>query len=93
MSRGESRLDWAGLLWETRGYLGLDDDAPVLLDELRETAEANGWSEREFREARRDTDRLVNVGTTDEPRVVLNDTAADTDDDRCWGWYPPGRRR
>ena len=63
------------------------------IDELRETAEANGWSEREFREARRDTDRLVNVGTTDEPRVVLNDTAADTDDDRCWGWYPPGRRR
>ncbi|WP_236639571.1 hypothetical protein [Salinigranum halophilum] len=81
MSRGEPRLDWEGLLWETRGFLGLDDDAPVPLDELRETAEANGWSEREFREAHRNADRLVNVGTLDNPRVVLDDTESDTGDE------------
>ena len=49
MSRSPS-LDWEGFLWEARGYLGLDEDAPVPLYELRETAEANGWSKREFRE-------------------------------------------
>jgi hypothetical protein len=81
MSREGPRLDWEGLLWETRGYLGLGDDAPVPLDELCETAEANGWSEREFREAHRGTDVLVNVGTLDEPRVVLDDTVSDTNDE------------
>ena len=81
MSRERPRLDWEGLLWETRGYLGLDDDAPVPLDELRETAEANGWSEREFREAHRNADQLVNVGTLDAPRVVLDDTESDTGDE------------
>jgi hypothetical protein len=51
------------LFWETRGYLGLEEDHPVPLDELRETAEANGWSEREFRGSHRGTDGLVTVGT------------------------------
>jgi hypothetical protein len=81
MSRDGSGLDWEGLLWETRGYLGLEDDAPVPLDELRETAEANGWSAWEFRKAHRGTDGLVNLGTLDEPRVVLDDTVAETDDE------------
>ncbi|QOS10430.1 uncharacterized protein HfgLR_01385 [Haloferax gibbonsii] len=80
MSREGHGLDWEGLLWETRGFLGLDADEPVPLDELRETAEANGWSKREFREARRDADQLVNVGTLGEPRVVLDDTVSDTND-------------
>lgn len=81
MNREGPRIDWEGLLWETRGYLGLEEDHPVPLDELRETVEANGWSEREFREAHRDSDQLVNLGTLDEPRVVLNDTVSDTNDE------------
>ncbi|WP_276249179.1 winged helix-turn-helix transcriptional regulator [Haladaptatus sp. YSMS36] len=80
MTRGTPQLDWERLLWETRGYLGLGEADPVSLNELRETAEVNGWSEREFREAHRNSEQLVNVGTLDEPRVVLDDTVSDTND-------------
>lgn len=59
------RLNWASLVWETRGYLGLDEDAPIPVDELRETAMANGWSEREVKEALRETDEVV--PTSDDP--------------------------
>jgi hypothetical protein len=79
MSRDAPRLDWGGLLWEARGYLGLDANDPVPLGELCETAKANGWSEREFREAQREAAELANVGTLDEPRVVIEDSAGDHD--------------
>ncbi|WP_423751084.1 hypothetical protein [Salinirarus marinus] len=78
MSRGAPRLDWEGLLWEARGYLGLDANDPVPLGELRETAKANGWSEQEFREAKREGDELANVGTLDEPKVVLEEKDTET---------------
>jgi hypothetical protein len=79
MSRDAPRLDWDGPLWEARGYLGLDANDPVPLGELCKTAKANGWSERELREAKREATELVNVGTLDEPRVVIEDSAGDHD--------------
>lgn len=78
MTRESPGPNWSGLLWESRGFLGLDDYAPVPLDELWKRAEANGWSEREFRDAHRDSDRLVNVGTLDEPAVVVDGSREDT---------------
>jgi len=51
-------LDWDGLLWETREWLDLAEDDPVPRDELVATAEANGYSDREIREALADTDAL-----------------------------------
>ncbi|MFD1687599.1 hypothetical protein [Halobellus litoreus] len=66
--------DWSGLLWETRGYLGLDDDAAVPVDELVATAEANGYSEREARRALREADDLERVGDDlDDLRVRLTE--------------------
>ncbi|WP_135806195.1 hypothetical protein [Halorussus marinus] len=55
-------LDWAALIWETQGFLGLDTDEPVPKAELKETALANGWTEREFNEALRSTDDVEAVG-------------------------------
>jgi len=79
--------DWKGLLWETRGYLGLDEDDPVLRDELVEQAQANGWGEREIQDAIRSTDALELVGDLDDPRVQLADRdeqsdIVDVDDDQ-----------
>lgn len=63
---------WGDLLWEARGYLGLDEDEPVPVDELVAQAKANGYAERSVREALRDTDAVVAVdGRIDEPRVRL----------------------
>lgn len=55
-------LDWSALIWETQGFLGLDDDDPVPKDELKETALANGWSERDFEKALRVTDAVEAAG-------------------------------
>jgi hypothetical protein len=79
--------DWKGLLWETRGYLGLDEDDPVPRDELVEQAQANGWGEREIQDAIRSTDALELVGDLDDPRVQLADRdeqsdIVDVDDDQ-----------
>lgn len=63
--------DWAALLWETRGYLCLNDDAPVPLDELKEQARANGYTDREIEQKLRATDELENVGELDAPKVVF----------------------
>ncbi|MCU4743482.1 hypothetical protein [Natronoglomus mannanivorans] len=49
-------IDWEAIFWETRGYLGLEDDEPVPREELLETAKANGWSESEFRQSLTATD-------------------------------------
>ena len=67
-------MNFEQLLHDARGYLGLDDDAPVPRDELVEQAKANGYTEREIREAFRATDELENVGTIDAPEVRLADT-------------------
>jgi hypothetical protein len=65
--------DWKSLLWETRGFLGLDEDVPVPRDELVEQAKANGWTEREIQEAIRNADALEFVGDLDDARVRLAD--------------------
>jgi hypothetical protein len=54
MSR-DVQPDWDSLLWEARGYLGLDEDDPVPVDELLAQAKANGRDEDEAREAVGDT--------------------------------------
>jgi len=51
-------LDWDGLLWEAREWLDLAEDEPVPREELVATAEANGYTDREIREALADTDAL-----------------------------------
>nr|NHX41995.1 hypothetical protein [Haloarcula sp. R1-2] len=72
-----SALDWEQLLADTRGYLAtvgdLDEDDPVPVDELVAQAEANGYNEREVRDAVRDTDALEAVGGLDDLRVHLAD--------------------
>ncbi|WP_435175612.1 hypothetical protein [Halorussus sp. AFM4] len=73
-------LDWDALFWETRGFLDIDEDAPVPRDELKETALANGWSEREFETALRATD---DVEAVDDPLASNPDlqlTTADQSD-------------
>lgn len=64
-------LDWAMLLREIRGYLGLSSEDPVPEDQLVAQAKANGYTDREIRNALRETDSLDNVGTLDNPAIVL----------------------
>jgi hypothetical protein len=54
-------IDWEGIAWETRGFLGLDDTEPIPRDELVEQAKTNGWTEREIRASLRETDALEPV--------------------------------
>jgi DNA-binding transcriptional ArsR family regulator len=61
----DTQPDWGSLLWEARGYLGLDENDPVPVDEILAQAKANGRDEDEAREALRDTDALEAVG--DDP--------------------------
>ena len=70
--------DWESLLWEARGYLGLDDDEAVPREELIEQAVANGYQEREVQQAIRNADVLELAGDLDDPRVQL---AADAEHD------------
>ena len=74
------RLDW-GIFWETRGFLDVDGDAPVPRDELKETALANGWTEREFETALRAADDVTAVGDplASNPDLQLSVDAADND--------------
>jgi hypothetical protein len=71
--------DWESLLWEARGYLGLEDAEPVPRNELIKQAVANGYQEREIRQAIRDTDALELAGGLDDPRAQLKDVAADAE--------------
>ena len=64
------RLDWEAIFWEARGYLGLDEGAPIPREELLEQAKANGWSERDFQEALRETDQVVNVINAASPAAT-----------------------
>jgi hypothetical protein len=69
-----TRINWESLLWETRGYLGIEDTDPVPVEELREQAKANGYDEREIRKALRDTDALESLGDgPDDLRVRLTE--------------------
>ena len=70
--------DGESLLWEARGYLGLDDDEAVPREELIEQAVANGYQEREVQQAIRNADVLELAGDLDDPRVQL---AADAEHD------------
>lgn len=95
-------LDWEAIFWEARGYLGLDEGAPVPREELLEQAKANGWSERDFQEALRETDQVELAGDDldgdlqlvddDVKEDNLNDTpvdgllTADVDDDSEPDW-------
>ncbi|WP_052367761.1 transcriptional regulator [Haloferax sp. ATB1] len=74
-----SSFDWESLLWETRGFLGLEDDEAVPRGELVQQAVANGYQERETRQALRDTDALELAGDLDDPRVRLADAATDAE--------------
>ena len=70
--------DWSGLVWETRGCLGLDDGEPVPVDELVEQAKANGYDEREIRQALRGADELERGGAgLDDLRVKLADESGE----------------
>lgn len=62
------RINWESLLWETRGYLGIEDTDPVPVRGLRKQAKANGYDEREIRKALRDTDALESLG--DDPDAL-----------------------
>ena len=71
---GAPDLGWQRLVWETRGYLGLDEDAPVPLAELRAQARAHGYDDREIDTALRATDALQHVdGNLETAQVVLAD--------------------
>jgi len=70
-----STIDLARIFEEARSYLvalgDLDEDEPVPREELVEQAKANGYDEREVREALRDTDDLVAArGSTDLLRLA-----------------------
>ena len=81
-------LNWENLLWEARGYLGLDDDEAVPRDELVDQAVANGYNDREVQQAIRATDQLELVGDLDNAHLRLAegfataeaDETADPDD-------------
>ncbi|WP_424004857.1 hypothetical protein ACOZ4I_17375 (plasmid) [Haloarcula salina] len=79
-----STLDWHRLVDDTRAYLAtvgdFDEDDPVPVDEFVATAEANGYDEREVREAVRNTDALEAVGGLDDLRVRLVDEKGDSAD-------------
>ena len=82
--------DWESLLWETRGYLGLDDDAPVPVDELVEQAKANGYDERQTRRALREADDLESVGDDlDDLRLRLTEENSETADSSDTGTSGP----
>lgn len=55
-------VDFEGLIWETRGFLGLDDENPVPLEELKTTAREHGYTEREIQTAVRETDTIERAG-------------------------------
>ncbi|MFC6823481.1 hypothetical protein [Halopelagius fulvigenes] len=78
-------LDWEGLLRDTRGFLHLDDDDPVPIDELRETARSHGYSDREVKAALDATDTLEAVDV-DHVRLAAGEddptTETPTPDDR-----------
>ena len=64
-------VDWEALITDARGYLYLDDDEPVPVDELIEQAKAHGYTEREVKQALRETDELEHVGGLDDQKVKL----------------------
>ncbi|WP_253184571.1 hypothetical protein [Natrialba sp. SSL1] len=84
-------IDWESIFWETRGFLGLEDDEPISRTELLETAKANGWSESEFRQALSGTDAvefangvgsgLQFVGTNDTVETDDGPSTGDIDGD------------
>jgi len=90
-------IDVVELMWEAQGRLGCDEIlAAVPRDELLAQAQAQGYSEREFRDALRETDQLelagelgenpdVRLATPDDQPATATDSAsdapADTHDD------------
>ena len=64
-------LDWEALISDARGFLYLDDDEAVPVDELIEQAKAHGYTEREVKQALRETDELEHVGGLDDQKVKL----------------------
>lgn len=65
--------DWSGLLWETRGYLFLEDGAPVPLEELRAQARAHGYTKPEIEQGLSQSATLNEVEIDGEPHVLLED--------------------
>ena len=90
MSTNTDRLTrerWETILHDARGYLGLDDDDPVPVDELLAQVEANGYDDEEARDALRETDELESAdGDLDDLHVRLaaesnNDETTEEDTD------------
>ncbi|EJN59707.1 hypothetical protein [Halogranum rubrum] len=74
MSREAPKLDWSRLIHDCRGYLNVEDDTPVPLEELKAQAKAHGFDDAEVDAAVRATDVLEAVdGAVENPRVTLVD--------------------